>query len=623
MVKESFERMNTQITSVTYSSTASEIPAEEYWLRIEQDIEEDLVTAGEVAEVIDKLYDLNPCYGDKEQTDAVPEESPTEEKLLEVAKAELDLEECKRLKSGTYTALVNIYRSHPDEPYTLHLDVGKVKSTVTLTKEKIIIISIEGLSSLKLDFPVKSGLVASWVGSVFDTSGSIIPPVIKEIYGNTLFWDKPVTGVLRAEFVTVYDVVEIEVPGISKYIGSEFGEPQDANILAFYHYQFYEGSVTAPTEDIAADKEMLAKICGWSDGNAEEEEDPEPETEPIEPVVYGCIEYGSGPFGPMPIAEPSFYAEKCCVAGNPNPCRTWKSPNPGGYVLPQEVIDKLTREWPGPIEFIALGPITPEGCGAIYKEQIVRAKNCCDEAEPIEWDFETSVEVMADNTSGLVFVTGGVPPYHWSVRGQGFALNEQGNLRDGFTDTPFARIFATDWACGYAAIEVTDGCSVANGGVRSTNGQWVRTYSGEGIPLCPIIGDCARDHVGDVGSIAGEFLLTRGNIKIYQLRDVYPPDYGVYTAATVYAGCLALYAEQEAIQNPRCADGRYVCNECFQGEIYTPCLQYAASSVYDPKTIPSCHINVFGWFYPADQTWFYAKAHRVNLAHTTVDEWRC
>jgi len=118
--------MNTQITSVTYSSDASEFPSEEYWLRIEQDKEEDLITVGEVAEVLDALYDLNPCYGEPTNSEAEPSEPPTEEKLVEVAKVQLDLEECRRLKSGMYTALVNIYRSHPNEPYVLYVDVGAI-----------------------------------------------------------------------------------------------------------------------------------------------------------------------------------------------------------------------------------------------------------------------------------------------------------------------------------------------------------------------------------------------------------------------------------------------------------------------------------------------------------------
>jgi len=467
--------MNTQITSVTYSSDASEFPSEEYWLRIEQDKEEDLITVGEVAEVLDALYDLNPCYGEPTNSEAEPSEPPTEEKLVEVAKVQLDLEECRRLKSGMYTALVNIYRSHPNEPYVLYVDVGAIKSTITVTKEIVVQVTINGISSLKLDFPIKSNLSASWIGSVYNNSGLISPPIIKEIYGNTLFWEKPVTGFLRAEFVTVHDIVEIEVPGIPKYVGSEFGNPQDVNLLAFYHYQFYEGTVTAPTEDILADKELLAQVCGWESGQTTDPEEPEePEIPEQEPEFYGCVEEGTGPYGALPLAEPSFYLEKCCVAGIPNPCRTWKSPNPGGYVLPQETMDRMTREWDGPIEFISVGPITSEGCGAIYTEQIVRAKNCCDEVEPIVWDFDNSSETIAPGYSALIIVTGGISPYSWSVRGQGISFNQAGNIREITTLTPYVYVYASLDACGFAPVTVTDGCSIISNGIRVTLGQWIR-----------------------------------------------------------------------------------------------------------------------------------------------------
>lgn len=88
------------------------------------------------------------------------------------------------------------------------------------------------------------------------------------------------------------------------------------------------------------------------------------------------------------------------------------------------------------------------------------------------WDTETSVEVLAPGTSGIVGVTGGSGNYHWSVRGNGFALSADGRLRDGSTDTTYVYIYALSSACGYCSIEVTDGCSVLSGGVRSTDGSW-------------------------------------------------------------------------------------------------------------------------------------------------------
>lgn len=107
--------------------------------------------------------------------------------------------------------------------------------------------------------------------------------------------------------------------------------------------------------------------------------------------------------------------------------------------------------------------------------------NCCDFVEPMAWDDSISVEVLVPGTRGIVGVTGGAPPYHWSVRGEGFTLDGY-NLRDGWTNTPYVWIYAGPFACGWAPIEVTDGCSIVRDGVRSTVGEWRRV----GSPFRPI-----------------------------------------------------------------------------------------------------------------------------------------
>ena len=150
----------------------------------------------------------------------------------------------------------------------------------------------------------------------------------------------------------------------------------------------------------------------------------------------------------------------------------------------------MTLEWSGPIEFIGLGPITPAGCGTRYEETVIRPQNCCEDATPIVWDSENSVEVLAPETEGWVFVTGGVPPYNWSVRGQGFTFDGRA-LRDAITDVPYIRVYASALACGYAPITVTDGCSVANGSVDATVGVLHGICSGvEFWGGAESVGDC-------------------------------------------------------------------------------------------------------------------------------------
>ena len=142
----------------------------------------------------------------------------------------------------------------------------------------------------------------------------------------------------------------------------------------------------------------------------------------------------------------------------------------------QAALEQARAENPGKriigVRAEGIGARPGQPCGEMH-EKWTGALNCCDEVEPMVWDSESSVEVLAPGTRGIVGVIGGAPPYHWSVRGTGFSLNPYGNLRDGFTDTPYVWIYALPLACGFAPIEVTDGCSVAHGGIRSTIGKWV------------------------------------------------------------------------------------------------------------------------------------------------------
>lgn len=449
-----------------------------YWLTIEQILKDDRATTADVAAVVDALYDIDPCV-DSTVTGTEPpdEEAPTEEKLIEAATDTFDLEECNRRKSGTYLAELKIVRSHPALPYTLRLSVGKIKKTIIISANIAASVDVQSASSVTLEYPIQSGLVAAWLGTVYSAAGAITPPVIKAS-GNSLFWPGQVTGTIRVEYATTYDLVTVEVPGIPKYTGSPLGDPQDSSALAFYHFQVYQTNISPPPTDTGADALTLAEICGWGTGTQlDTPDDPEPEPEPPAMPVYGCIEES------LMFGDPNYYAEKCCEAKTPNGCAVRKEVNPGGKTLDQETIDRLTLEHAGPIEFIGVGPDGVEGCGAIYTRQTVKPKNCCDEAEPLEWNDAESADVIARGTWVWVEVIGGIGPYFWSVRGQGFTLDGY-SLRDGYTDLNYTRIYASLLACGICKITVTDSCTEVKANLRCTTGQWLSV--GYSSPLCNV-----------------------------------------------------------------------------------------------------------------------------------------
>ena len=167
----------------------------------------------------------------------------------------------------------------------------------------------------------------------------------------------------------------------------------------------------------------------------------------------------------------------CCEPTNMPPCLE-KTEDWAGYTE-EEILDRLGidvadgRDAAGNIVEVRLLNRNSDGlCGKQVTKQIKQQKACCDGVEAIAWDYDNSAEVIADGSSGLVFVTGGVTPYSWSVRGDGFSLDASGYIRDGQTIEPSVRIYTSN-SCGPCAVYVTDGCSSTDESVRSSLGFWV------------------------------------------------------------------------------------------------------------------------------------------------------
>jgi len=90
----------------------------------------------------------------------------------------------------------------------------------------------------------------------------------------------------------------------------------------------------------------------------------------------------------------------------------------------------------------------------------------------MEYDEENSVEIIADDSFGVVYVTGGKAPYIWEVTGQGFYLDETCTLTEAQTSVPEITIY-TENCCGSGSISVTDVCdTTVDGNFKSTEGDW-------------------------------------------------------------------------------------------------------------------------------------------------------
>jgi hypothetical protein len=554
-------------------------PSAEYWVHIEQVLPpDDTASLGEVAELVDAIWGIDPCGQDEEQPatadqDQTTEATPplTEAELAEIVRNQFRPGLCGMNANGDYPTQIKVMVAHPGEPYTLRLTHGRLDTTVTVEEDISRTIVVDNAASVDLDFPVVSGGTFAWVGSVYGAAGNMSGPPIT-LTGRTLSWGQPLTGSIAAAYRTRYDLVDVVV------FGDGQGDPGECRAICFYHGLIDEIDLQPP--DIEDDEGMEVyrqAFCGYADLEIGEPNNDEVTCYEDVSYVYRCqcsgeeayqyteyeVEVQCPPdircqFGASKCSafmghrtvlggyvdcgetsggldDPDYRNQVCCdsVASLPK-CRTTYSKNSGGVGLDPAVEEQYRRLYGDRLRLVAVSPDDGD-CGVTKTVIEVHPKNCCAEAEPLAWDTATSVEVLAPSTSGIVGVTGGVPPYHWSVRGQGFALNQQGNLRDGFTDTPYVRIYATSLACGFCSIEVTDGCSVVNDGIKSTMGEWVQIGWPKTLFACPINGNI-DDYVGYV---AGYPLFEKIEGK-YKLQQVLSASY-YGTGQTQWCGEGGIY----------------------------------------------------------------------------------
>ena len=533
--------MSDHVLSV--SLTNREIITDPYWLHMEivEDQPDDGMTVGQAAAIIDSIYGIETCgespalmdvWNLQGERDPAPEEPPPEDKFASAISA-LSLPSCTNIAAtaagepGSYDVQIQVFRSHQDELYKLRLSNG-TSGSPRRTRERVVhTIDVDGKTHITLDNPVIGRPVIVWQGF----SGPEI-----NIMGNTLWWDGEVTGTLRAEFDTIYDLLDIHVHGeptdsevvvgtmppgfmgVGWYSGTEdAGEITDlqnieCSVLAFYHYQYQELILNRPEDDETVSDDDRFGICnglvtigdGDRDGEAGEEttcyqlrevieicDCSKEEQSRSERVAVACPEgvaAGSTLEDAAPTVEyvscgehdkvydPAFYKETCC--------EEW--PFYPDQDMPRctkiykkfggrgDVDESAKADLQEKYDNISFVSVGPESniCGEWVIEQLINANNCCDGVPPISWDEENSAEVI-DGT-GEVFILGSTAETvkEWKVRGDGFYVDAGLSKRDISTKNDSIVIYQKPDACGTATIYVTDGCSSATGFVRSPNGSW-------------------------------------------------------------------------------------------------------------------------------------------------------
>jgi hypothetical protein len=500
--------------------------ADSYWIRLSQEEpENETVTFTEAAKVIDNLFDIDPCMDSNFEIGGVPiqiDEENIDAKLKESFSL-IEYDPCKFISTDRdFIANIFVFRSHVEEGnYVLRLTNGEVLSTEKVTFLVDTFEEVKDEKHIPLDYSIVRDLECS--------------EEVESYSGSTITLKEKAIGFVRVTFVTEYDKVQIKVFGkglhedpvgckcIAFYKGvvsDIYISPPDVDALAVEKIGCYsdrEEEEEDEEETIPLDPCYRRVIVQHKCQCSEQQEDSWDYVE-----LIPCPPPGSMLSGNVTeesaynfwwesrtvvlrvacgteddVADKEYFKEKCCkYPENMEP----------KVALPQCKTHK--RTWFGPVgikngpehykalhgQKISFHPVRPKNshyrglrnfiCGEVITEQQVNDRNCCDpEITPvIIYNEEDSAEIIADNYQGTIFWEGGVPPFDLKINGQGFYLNKQRTVKSLTISSPghtyiddvgyWSAIVYTKDSCGPAYIEITDGCTSAQGMVLSDQGRW-------------------------------------------------------------------------------------------------------------------------------------------------------
>ncbi len=678
--------------TLTYSdSSAGE--TENYWLRImDSDDLKDLITREEAAEFIDTLYDIDPCSVEGTEGGVEPEKDDEgnivppveEEEFADLAKRFLSDTLLCGYDDSSYDAEIIVARSHQQYPYKLVFDNGEYVSTRTVNEEVSFTYVLNKQSSFSLEFPVLSSdnFSFEWNGNVYNERGVVVVNPEYRLDGSTLYFNESLTGSFTCEYETRYDIVTVHVYGEislnSAYAGQPRPKPEECNVLGFYQGTVTEHTITPPDEDETtseADMERLCltggdinpnpdniscyeivtikTLCRCSGDTADSRDVERSVTCPdrvkycsggestcrhfvgSRTIIEGYTSCPDEEYLEGTVSDPEFYLEKCCEYPSCPPwcplppCETIRKVYPGGASFNGD-----KSNYPPNTQFIAVGPA--EGiCGTITTNIQVSAKDCCEGAIDLVWDYENSVEILSPDSSGWVHVIGG-PKFsterEWVARGQGLWLDQEFTKKKLVNNSNWKIVYTDETFCGTGIVDVSDYCSDVTGEIRSTEGQWELQCSApytknQDLRDCTMIGpNGGGTFVREITSGRGEFELIEGGWKVIE-----------------QVSCLAGVCRGSDI----CAYGMTIC-ECYHyafnlhcsGHIWPPGLStgeswlnshpYAICSVvgcgYFDTEVPGgrCWIcdDLGGMYDPLD-SYALTFVHRKILYGRSVYRWVC
>ena len=554
------------------------------WVRLEQvGLKTVTATIGQTAELVNGIYQIAPCHPNP----VTAGESLTKDKFQTLVKNTFDLSLCDTNPNGNTPIQIRVILSDPAVTYALHLsDPNTIIGSTTVIEEVVSLrLTIQDVDHLVLPWPVMGAINLGWAGAVFNNNGYVYdPPVI--LNGNTINFSEELTGIVTAEYKTKYYIIDItlvsedQCRALCFYQGlvgeldivkpesqgslsewQQYCNPQDKWIFPIPNVTCYEDielswrcecdtNQEIRNVTIQQDVECPAGFAEWG----------------MEPGAYKIGDryeiagYEHCPdlvtnYGALDLSDPDYYMQTCCEAPKvslPN-CRTVVSKFYGGVSIENGEAYYLDIYGQG-TKIIPVSP-TDGDCGIVETTQVVIAKDCCDGVTPIYFDEANSTEIIADNSKGLVKVTGGRAPYHWQVRGSGFWANAACTWRDVENDTPFLWIYTKD-ACGVCYVWCNDGCSDQSWLIKSAIGQWVQLNSDDTTSCAGVQLDC-----GPITQLSWNECI-RGKYKINEFWNsfnAYCPIPTESIASAASKGC-AISLDLNGPRVPSCAFGPPVVN---------------------------------------------------------------
>ena len=498
-------------TGIGFSLSSGSVVEDNRWIWMDQVLNPDTATKKEVADLIDTLFEMDPCVSEEEETPSDPVEPPTEEEFQQIVQKQFSFDMCYVDGASNYKALVRVYRSHFTVPYTIRLTNGQVNTTTVKSEEVEGSIVVDEKSGIVLEYPISkkaSSVTIKWNTTPVGKDGiRSVLPITRT--GNALNWGKDVTGTIYYKYTTEYEELDVTVFGDDDF---NVGE---CLAIAFYDGVYYELELQPPDDTTEEELTLKEKFCNkniqfhvkdkpytfkcykhvyeqyycqCSDKEVyytEHDEDVDcpggmttSDPEAADKRIFLYDEFRVGGFvrceGEEDIAnDPDFYLEKCC---DPPPfglprCKTVSSLDKATTSgrLSAETRKRYTDAY-NKVEFI---PVWPENgiCGELTVAQEVRAWDCCDVLPTtVQIDRDTAPEVLPAGGSATVYASGGKLPYTWRAGNNDTFVN---GGRTATTDVPWVTLSSNTDFCGVTSLNIEDGCDSDSLIIRSDQGEWI------------------------------------------------------------------------------------------------------------------------------------------------------